>query len=80
LFRVSLVLLILVTVCAAPAAAQQASAKIKLFLLAGQSNMEGKGSVMVMNHQLTLPEKRAKFARYKDGIAFGQAMIDLIER
>ena len=40
-----------------------ATPKLKIFILAGQSNMEGKGSVAVMNHQLTVPEKRHRFAR-----------------
>lgn len=43
---------------------------LKIFILAGQSNMEGKGSVVVMNHQLTVPEKRDRFARYKNGDEF----------
>ena len=38
--------------------------KLKIFILAGQSNMEGKGSVQVMRHQLTVPEKKDRFARY----------------
>jgi len=42
---------------------QEAAAqpKLKIFVLAGQSNMEGKGSVQVMNHQLTVPEKKGRF-------------------
>ena len=35
--------------------------KLKIFVLAGQSNMEGKGSVHVMRHQLGVAEKRARF-------------------
>lgn len=44
---------------------QDAKKPIKVFILAGQSNMEGKGSVHVLNHQLTVPEKADRFARYK---------------
>ena len=50
--------------------AQDAKKPIKIFILAGQSNMEGKGSVHVLNHQLTVPEKADRFARYKSGDTF----------
>lgn len=49
---------------------QDAQKPIKIFILAGQSNMEGKGSVHVLNHQLTVPEKADRFARYKSEGAF----------
>ena len=42
--------------------------KLKIFILAGQSNMEGKGSVYTMTHQLTVPEKKDRFDELqKDG-------------
>ncbi len=62
-----LALAILIPAWSSTTAAQELSGKVKLFLLAGQSNMEGKGSVLVMNHQLTVPTKRDRFARYKVG-------------
>ncbi len=43
------------------------SKKLKIFILAGQSNMEGKGSVYTMSHQLTVPEKKSRFAHLKKG-------------
>ena len=45
--------------------AQDSKKKLKIFILAGQSNMEGKGSVEVMQHQLKVPEKKDRFARYQ---------------
>ena len=47
--------------------AQATPDKVRVFVLAGQSNMEGKGSVLVMNHQLTLTDKQDRFVRYKHG-------------
>lgn len=41
--------------------------KLKIFILAGQSNMEGKGSVETMNRQLANPEKKDRFAHLQDG-------------
>ena len=67
IFHTSLALAVFVPALTAPAMAEETSGSIKLFLLAGQSNMEGKGSVLVMNHQLTIPEKQGRFARYKNG-------------
>lgn len=46
---------------------QQKANPVKIFVLAGQSNMEGKGSVVVMEHQLTDTAKQARFADYKTG-------------
>ncbi len=59
--------LVCLLVCNSSMLAQESSGKVKIFILAGQSNMEGKGSVLVMNHQLTLPEKQARFACYRNG-------------
>lgn len=50
--------------------AQDEAKPIKVFILAGQSNMEGKGSVHTLNHQLTVPEKSDRFAQYKSGDQF----------
>jgi hypothetical protein len=47
--------------------AEETLGRLRVFVLAGQSNMEGKGSVLVMNHQLTLPDKQPRFVRYKRG-------------
>lgn len=52
-------------VAAGSSEAQDSKTKLKIFILAGQSNMEGKGSVEVMQHQLTVPEKKDRFARYQ---------------
>ena len=55
---------IVICLIASTSDAQDAKQKLKIFILAGQSNMEGKGSVQVMRHQLTVPEKKDRFARY----------------
>lgn len=52
--------------------AQELPGKLQIFILAGQSNMEGKGSVHVMKHQLTVPAKKERFARYQDGEGWQQ--------
>lgn len=41
--------------------------KLKIFILAGQSNMEGKGSIETMNRQLADPQKKSRFEHLKDG-------------
>jgi len=42
--------------------------KVKVFILAGQSNMEGKASVDLLKHQITAPETAKRFAHFhKDG-------------
>ena len=42
--------------------------KVKVFILAGQSNMEGKASVDLLKHQITAPETSKRFAHFhKDG-------------
>lgn len=64
--------LLLLFVCLANASAQETPAPVKIFILAGQSNMEGKGSVHVMKHQLGVPEKSDRFARYMDGQEFAE--------
>ena len=60
-------LVALIGFCPANADAQEKPGKLKIFILAGQSNMEGKGSVETMNRQLNDPDKRARFAHLKDG-------------
>ncbi len=50
----------------------QEKPKLKVFILAGQSNMEGKGSIVTMQHQLKVPEKRDRFERYMNGDAFAE--------
>ncbi len=54
-----------VVVISTVATAQDAPKKLKIFILAGQSNMEGKGSVLTMNHQLNHPEKKSRFEHLK---------------
>ncbi len=50
-----------------PLLAQDAPKKLKVFILAGQSNMEGKGSVETMDFQLQDPKKKSRFAHLKKG-------------
>lgn len=52
----------------APTIAAAQPKPIKVFILAGQSNMEGKAKVSVMEYQAKQPETRALYAHlYKDG-------------
>jgi len=47
---------------------QEKPAKVKIFILAGQSNMEGKGSVETMSRQIADPNKKNRFEHLrKDG-------------
>lgn len=50
-----------------PLKAQETRKPLKVFILAGQSNMEGKGSVETMRRQLKDPKKRDRFAHLKAG-------------
>ncbi len=46
----------------------RAADPVKVFILAGQSNMEGKGKVSLLEHQISQPETRALFEHLqKDG-------------
>lgn len=45
-----------------------ASSPLKVFILAGQSNMEGKGKVSLLEYQITQPETANLFDHlHKDG-------------
>ncbi len=61
-----LVFILLLTVALVP---ERASAgKVKVFILAGQSNMEGKAKVSLLEHQIKQPKTRELFAHLqKDG-------------
>lgn len=51
-----------------PALARAADDKVKVFILAGQSNMEGKAPNALLEHQAQAPETRDLFKHYrKDG-------------
>ena len=54
----------------APGQDQDANGRLQVFILAGQSNMEGKGSVETMNHQLQDEKKRARFEHLVNGEKF----------
>ena len=45
---------------------------VQVYILAGQSNMEGKGSVVTVEKQLNDPERRDRFAHLKDGDSWAQ--------
>ncbi|MDG2013832.1 MAG: sialate O-acetylesterase [Pirellulaceae bacterium] len=49
------------------AQAQKKPGKLQIFILAGQSNMEGKGSAETMNRQIADPQKRMRFQHLKNG-------------
>ena len=47
--------------------AQKKPGKLQIFILAGQSNMEGKGSAETMSRQLADPQKKGRFQHLKNG-------------
>ncbi|MBL7223197.1 MAG: sialate O-acetylesterase [Candidatus Brocadiae bacterium] len=48
--------------------AHAAKGPVKVFILAGQSNMEGKAQIVLLEHQIKAPETKALFAHlHKDG-------------
>lgn len=49
------------------AGSAQAGDAVKTFILVGQSNMQGKGSVFTMNHMIKDPRTQATFAELHDG-------------
>ena len=60
-----LALLTLLAVLSIPALAADASKSIKVFILAGQSNMEGKAPNQLLDHQATDPKTRGFFAHLR---------------
>lgn len=58
-------ILAVLALLAEPAVAQPPKGPIKVFVLAGQSNMEGKAKISVIEAQLQIPEKRARFEHLK---------------
>jgi alpha-galactosidase len=48
----------------------QAAEAVKVFILAGQSNMEGKAPNALYDHQATAPKTREQFAHLRDGDAW----------
>jgi alpha-galactosidase len=50
---------------ATAAAAGPGGSTVRVFILAGQSNMEGKAKVSLLNFQATQPATRERFARYR---------------
>ncbi|MDG1051606.1 MAG: sialate O-acetylesterase [Planctomycetota bacterium] len=47
-----------------------ASGEVKVFILAGQSNMEGKAQLPLLQHLATQPSTAARFAHLRDGEAW----------
>jgi alpha-galactosidase len=60
-------LLALFALLAAPAAARAAGPPVLVYLLAGQSNMEGKAKVSVMDYQAAAPATRDLWAPFRAG-------------
>ena len=63
--------------------AEESSAPVKVYILAGQSNMEGKAKVELLERQLEKPETRGLFAHYeKDGrwVERDDVFIKFLER
>ena len=67
-------LLVLLLLCFAATATAQQSAprKVQVFILAGQSNMVGKGSVYTMQQQLMDPAKKSRFEHLQEGDQWAQ--------
>lgn len=70
--RLTLLALFAVTLLVMPglAAAQGDDAPVRVFILAGQSNMEGKAQNKLLEFQATNPATAALFAPYRDGDAW----------
>lgn len=60
-----LLLTSILLVSAITSSAQTAEKPVKVFILAGQSNMEGKAQISLLEHQLTQPDTRERFAHLR---------------
>lgn len=59
--------LVMVALLGAPDSARAAGDTVKVFVLAGQSNMEGKAKQRLLDHQATDPKTKDFFAHLRDG-------------
>ena len=62
---------------------EAAAGPVSVFILAGQSNMEGKAQVRLLDHQITAPETAELFAHFRDGDAYAvrnDVFIDYLGR
>src|SRR5262245_21430393 len=64
--RIALAALVLAVVCSSVAQADEAR-KIKVVILAGQSNMEGKAKVALLEYQAAQPATAKQFAHWREG-------------
>ena len=62
-----ILMLLVVALLSSPDLAQAAGDTVKVFILAGQSNMEGKAKNSLLDHQATAPETKDLFAHLRDG-------------
>jgi len=60
-------LLLILALLGAPDSARAADDTVKVFVLAGQSNMEGKAQQKLLDHQATDPKTKDFFAHLRDG-------------
>src|SRR5437764_10208094 len=75
----------ILALCAAMACASEidTAKKVKVFILAGQSNMEGKAKLELLDYQITAPETKDFFAHlHKDGkyIERNDVWINFLDR
>jgi len=63
----SVSVLVMVALLGAPDWARAAGDTVKVFILAGQSNMEGKAGNTLLDHQATDPKTKDFFAHLRDG-------------
>ncbi len=61
----------LICVSLAAVSVQAAEKPVRVFVLAGQSNMEGKAQQLLLDHQASAPETKELFSRYRSGDAWG---------
>jgi hypothetical protein len=62
-----ILMLLVVALLSSPDSARAAGDTVKVFILAGQSNMEGKAKNSLLDHQATAPETKDLFAHLRDG-------------
>ena len=59
--------LVMVALLGVPDSARAAGDTVKVFVLAGQSNMEGKAKQRLLDHQATDPKTKDFFSHLRDG-------------
>jgi len=70
--------------CSSPLVAAHAADKVKVFVLVGQSNMQGKASLRTLEHQIKAERTREQFAHLHDGkgnyVVRDDVLINFLDR